>query len=162
MASNPTSVTEVQCDVHMGHGPCRDEVEAAQQSLAALDAAAAAQERRQQQIAQRQAERAQRKQDAAACARCECSLGAVGAAKGWEGTVWAVFACLQFRTDIISLQMLPYCMNVMQCVKPFLHEHLCVRCSTQCRWRSQRRAGSPAAIGRRGPGQHAGLRQRVG
>ena len=44
---------------------CRDEVAAAQQSLAALDAAAAAQERRQQQIAQRQAERAQRKQDAA-------------------------------------------------------------------------------------------------
>jgi hypothetical protein len=54
---------------------CREEVAAAQQSLAALDAAAAAQERRQQQIAQRQAERAQRKQDAAAGVGFDVILG---------------------------------------------------------------------------------------
>lgn len=40
-------------------------METAQRDMAALDAAVAAQERRQQQIAQRQADRAQRKQDAA-------------------------------------------------------------------------------------------------
>jgi hypothetical protein len=68
------------------HNMCRDEMAAAQQSLAALDAVAAAQERRQQQIAQRQAERAQRKQDAAAGVGIDAQLGGSDAGEMQQGS----------------------------------------------------------------------------